>query len=190
MKTNLSLIHTSPVAIPPLMEYYSREAPEYEITNRLDDGVLRSFAAGDTGAAERSLARMIATARDLYAARLAMVTCSAVSRRMMEQLEAGAGIPVLKIDEPMAQRAVVLGNRVGVMVTFEPTAEPTRRLLLGAAADAGREIDLEFRVAPEAYKALLRGDSATHDRLLLEGVETLDGSGVDCIVLAQVSMAG
>jgi glutamate racemase len=187
MKTSIGLIHTSPVAIPPLAEYYQHEAPEYQITNLLDDGVLRYFSSNDEASIERSIGRMIATARDEHNARLVLVTCSALSRTTHRSLQRTARIPVLKIDEPMARCAVQAGRKIGVAATFEPTVEPTRRLLWDAAD--GQAIDLEFRVIPAAYAALRNGEAEAHDRFVLEGVEELAKSGVDCIVLAQVSMA-
>lgn len=187
MKTSIAFIHTSPVALPPLAEYYRREAPEFEVTNLLDDGVLRHFTANDESSIIRSLGRMISAAREEYQARLALVTCSALRRPTRLAIEQAAGIPVLKIDEPMADQAVRVGRRIGVAVTFEPTVEPTRELLLQAAN--GRELELDIRVMPEAYTALRSGDSAAHDRILLDGIHGLATAGVDCIVLAQVSMA-
>ena len=38
-------------------------------------------------------------------------------------------------------------------------------------------------------KALLRGDVAEHDRLLLDAAEQVERDGIDALVLAQVSMA-
>lgn len=189
MKTSIAFIHASPTAIAPLTSYYSREAPEYEITNLLDDGLLRSFAAGDTARAEQQIGRMIATARDEYGSTVAFVTCSALPLASIPRLADAVGIPVVKIDEEMARRATACGPRVGVAITFEPTIGPTRNLLLEAASLAGRQVELQIGVYPEAHRALLDGNPVEHDRLLLAGIQELDRAGVDCIVLAQVSMA-
>jgi hypothetical protein len=183
--STIAFVHTSPAAIPPLMRFYSSAAPDLEVVNLLEDGVLRLLTAGRRDDATRRLGTMIATARDTYDARLALVTCSSFTGAQLHSLNAGAGIPVLKIDQPMARRAAAAGSRIGVAVTFEPTVEPTRQLLLDESPGA----TLNFRIVPGAYTALLDGDSATHDRLLLDGVEELGRSGVDCVVLAQVSMA-
>jgi Asp/Glu/hydantoin racemase len=89
----------------------------------------------------------------------------------------------------MARRAVQAGRRIGVAATFPPTLVPTSRLLREAAAEAGAEIEIIEEVAPEAYKALLANDAATHDELLAAAVERLQHKGVSAVVLAQVSMA-
>ncbi|MGH9842919.1 MAG: aspartate/glutamate racemase family protein [Blastocatellia bacterium] len=189
MKRPIAFIHTSPAAIAPLVQFYSEAAPELEITNLLDDGILRLFAARHSEAAERRLAEMIGVAREAYGAEMALVTCSSVSGAMLEALRRAAGMPVLKIDEPMARQAVRMGRRIGVAVTFPPTLETTSQLLSDAAAEAGTEVEIVAEVAPEAYQALLSGDHAAHDDLLLAAIKRLDAQNVDAIVLAQVSMA-
>ena len=189
MPTPVSFLHTSPAAIPPLMQYYGEHAPDLEITNQLDDGLLRYFARGESGAAERRLAQMLATARDGYGARAAMITCSVVPPEVMASLVGSAGIPLLKIDNPMAEEAVKAGRRLGVVITFRPTTEPTTRLLRDAARNAGTQVELTNAVVPEAYEALLGGRADEHDRLLLAKIDELAGQGLDGIVLAQVSMA-
>jgi Asp/Glu/hydantoin racemase len=95
----------------------------------------------------------------------------------------------LKIDYPMARTAVRMGKRIGVAATFEPTLEPTRRLLDEAAIEAETSIEIIQEVAPEAYKALLANDTERHDELLLAAIEVLERRDVSAIVLAQVSMA-
>ena len=48
---------------------------------------------------------------------------------------------------------------------------------------------IDSELIPEAYDALLAGDTERHDRLLMAGVERLAARGAEVIVLAQVSMA-
>ena len=188
-KRSVAFIHTSPAAVGPLMQFYAGAAPELEITNLLDDGLLRLLAAGRAGVVSRRLGEMLRAAADTYAPELAMVTCSSVSREMTDSLAGDFPFPVLKIDYPMARRAVRSGRRIGVAATFPPTLVPTSRLLREAAAEAGAEIEIVEEVAPGAYEALLANDAATHDGLLAAAVENLQNRGVSAVVLAQVSMA-
>jgi aspartate/glutamate racemase len=185
----VALIHTSPAALGPVAQFYGEAAPELELTNLLDDGLLRLLAAGERVTALRRLGEMIAAARDTHGAELALITCSSVTMEMAAELRARLGLPILKIDYPMARLAVRTGRRIGVAATFPPTLVPTGSLLLAAAAEAGAEIELVKEVVPEAYQALLAGDHGRHDELLLGAIERLEGQGADAIVLAQVSMA-
>ncbi len=188
MKTPVSFLHTSPAAIGPLMQYYGEHAADLEITNQLEDGLLRLLSQGRADVVEQRVSQMLATARDVYGARAAMVTCSSVTPAIMAAVAPHAGIPLFKIDDPMAAEAVQSGRRIGVVMTFPPTQEPTSRLLLGAAAEAGREIELVPLLVPEAYQALLGGRAEEHDALLLPRIEAL-AREVSGVVLAQVSLA-
>lgn len=188
-KRRVAFIHTSPAAIGPLMQFYGGSAPELEITNLLDDGLLRLLSAGETGVARKRLAEMIGSAAEAYGPELAMITCSSVPREMSDGLARDFRMPVLKIDYPMARRAVRAGRRIGVAATFPPTLAPTSALLSEAAAEAGAEIEVVQEVEPEAYRALLANDTAAHDELLLAAIERLQDRGVAAVVLAQVSMA-
>ena len=189
MKRRITLLHASPAAVAPLMNYYSAAAPELEITNILEDGILRLLAAGNLSAVERRLHNMIAAAVEDYDAELVMMTCSSVPKGMLKALRDEAEVPLLKIDEPMARCAVSAGAHIGVAVTFPPTRETTHRLLQDAAEEAGVQVEISDEVLPLAYRALLAGDLETHDAVLLAGIDRLAESGAEAIVLAQVSMA-
>jgi aspartate/glutamate racemase len=108
---------------------------------------------------------------------------------MADSLAAEFTLPILKIDYPMARQAVAGGGKIGVAATFAPTLEPTTKLISEAAKDAGTTVEIVREVSPDAYKALLANDTATHDELLLALIEELEAQGVSVIVLAQVSMA-
>ncbi len=189
-KRKIALIHTSPAAIAPLMRFYTDAAPELEITNLLDDGLLRLLAAKKHATVEERLAEMLTIAVRIYGAELGMVTCSSVTKGMVERLTALFDPPILKIDYPMAREAVGAGRRrIGVAATFPPTIIPTSQLISEAAEEADMSIEIIQEVMPDAYDALLSGDDEAHDELLCAGVERLAAKGVDVIVLAQISMA-
>lgn len=189
MKRRVGFIHTSPAALAPLTEFYRDNAPELDINNLLDDGVLRLFSRGDEREAEHRLADMICACRDSYGAELCVVTCSAVSRSMIARLSDATGVPTIKIDEVLAHQAVAAGPRLGVLVTFPPTRAVIQRLLQDAAKEDGRPVELTFKLIPEAYEALGSGKYEQHDQHLLAGIGELAREPVDAIVFAQVSMA-
>jgi aspartate/glutamate racemase len=189
VKRKIAFIHTSPAAIGPLMQFYAESAPELEITNLLDDGLLRLLASKNITQAEHRLGDMIGAARLAYGSELAMVTCSSVSKEMIKDLSSTVDIPLLKIDYPMARKAVEMASRIGVAVTFRPTLETTSNLLNDAAAEAGRAIEILPEIVEEAYDALLAGDHASHDDMLLAGINRLAEQKVEVVLLAQVSMA-
>ena len=189
LKRRIAFVHTSPAALEPLKHFYAEAAPEMEITNLLDDGILRLFSAKSYDVAERRLMEMARAARDAYDSELIMITCSSVTKAILDQLRRTCDVPILKIDEPMARQAVQAGTKIGVAATFPPTIEPTCKLLADTAAQSGKAIDIVTHVIPDAYQALLAGDFATHDAQLLGAIDHLVSQQVDAVVLAQVSMA-
>jgi Asp/Glu/hydantoin racemase len=97
-------------------------------------------------------------------------------------------VPVLRVDRPLAEEAVAAGRRVGVIATLRTTLEPTADLVARCAAETGRAIELTARLCDGAFEALMSGNAARHDELVLAALEKLSAQ-VDVIVLAQASMA-
>ena len=95
---------------------------------------------------------------------------------------------MLRIDEPMADEAVRLGTRIGVVATLATTLEPTAELVARRAREAGKDVEVVSRVCDGAFDALAAGDRDRHDELVREGLRELIAD-VDVVVLAQASMA-
>ncbi|MBM3794893.1 MAG: hypothetical protein FJW31_12665 [Acidobacteria bacterium] len=182
----VALIHASRASVDPATHHYNTAAPELTTLNLLDDEVMGYLAALDLRRATRRLSEMIELARTEYGAAAALITCSALSRDAMRELRTQAKIPIVKIDEPMARRAAAAGHKIGIVATFPATVATTVELLHAAALVP---IQTTHLLAADALKALLRGDSLLHDRLLLEAAAEVEGEGIDTLVLAQVSMA-
>jgi Asp/Glu/hydantoin racemase len=116
-----------------------------------------------------------------------MVTCSSIG----PAVEAGAklmGVPVLRVDQPMADKAVAAGKKIGVIATLSTTLEPTADLIQRRAALAGKQIELTSKLVEGAFEALMAGDGATHDAKVAAALKELSQQ-VEVIVLAQASMA-
>jgi Asp/Glu/hydantoin racemase len=97
-------------------------------------------------------------------------------------------VPMLQIDRPMMEKAVATGKKIGLIGTLPSTMPSSERLLRQCAADAGKQIEVVPVLNGEAFKILRAGDPAKHNAMLLEDIKRLS-SQVDCIVLAQASMA-
>ena len=187
-KIPIAIVHATRASLEPVNRYYSAHAPQLDIFNLLDDGLMRYLDAVDMARAQKRFLAMLATARDEYGAKMAMLTCSAVPAATMETLRAwDRAFPVIKIDEPMAAKAVTFGETIGVLATFPATVATTQALILGAAE--GHPISMPTVCIPAALEALFDGDRARHDALVKAAAVEMAAGGVDGIVLAQVSMA-
>jgi Asp/Glu/hydantoin racemase len=116
-----------------------------------------------------------------------LVTCSSIGAAV-EASAPFSAVPVLRVDQPMADLAVQTGRRIGVIATLPTTLNPTADLVRRRAALAGKEIELTSRLCAGAFEALMSGDTATHDTLVAAALRELSAQ-VDVIVLAQASMA-
>ncbi len=188
MAMTLAFIHTSPVLVPLFTELAKRELAELDRFHMVDESLLRNtIQAGRlTRATTRRLAAMVGSARE-GGADAVLVTCSSIG----PAATTAAGLfdfPVMRVDEAMAEQAVGVGRRIGVAATLRTTLEPTVALLRDKAADAGRDVEIVEALAEGAFEAVMAGDAATHDRMLLDSLARL-AARVDVVVLAQASMA-
>ena len=185
----LALVHTAYPAIVAINRFYGQQAAELTLFNLLDDNVLRLFQQNENDAAESGLLAMLQRAVEVYQADAALVTCSCVSTEMAARLSDAVKVPVLKIDTAMAEAAVAVASRIGIVISNPPTLGPTSSLLQEFARKVGKHVDLLPEIVPAAYEALHRGDMATHDRMLEDAAQALLIRGAEAIVLAQVTMA-
>jgi Asp/Glu/hydantoin racemase len=166
----------------------SELAPQIDMFNIVDESLLQdTIRNGELSKTTiRRLVAYLALAQEA-GADLAMVTCSSIG----PAAEIGkllVNIPVLRVDEPMADKALESGQRIGVAATLRTTLTPTASLIQRKASAMGKDIIIISKLCPGAFDALLAGDTAQHDMLIKEGLQELIPQ-VDVVVLAQASMA-
>jgi Asp/Glu/hydantoin racemase len=184
----LGLIHTSATLVPVFAQLCKEKLPDVEVFNIADDSLVKGIrvAGSLTAQISRRVAGYLESA-ELAGADYIMVTCSSIG----PAVEAGAkltGVPVLRVDQPMADQAVQTGKRIGVIATLSTTLEPTADLIQRRAVIAGKPIELTSKLVDGAFEALMAGDGATHDAKVAAALKELSQQ-VDVIVLAQASMA-
>ncbi len=120
-------------------------------------------------------------------ASIVQCTCSSISP-CVEAIRPLAGIPVLKIDDAMIEKALSLGKRIGVAATAPTTLKPTTQLVHAKAAARNLDVKVDALLCEGAFVALSSGDTVTHDRLVSQGLRELMNRN-DVVILAQASMA-
>lgn len=185
--TRIAFLHTGAVVIPPVMALAGELLPDATPVNYLDDKIVADLRDPElSGSVEGRLENLVRAAKD-GGAELVMLTCSSISQ-LAAPLSERAGIPVLRIDEAMADIAVATGPRIAVIATLPTTSEPTTALIRERAELAGADPRISGEVVDGAFEAVASGDRDTHDRLVVAAIERWAGE-VDVIVLAQASMA-
>ena len=187
MKT-LGLIHTSATLIPVFQQLVQEHLPGVATFNIVDDSLVRNIAARGSVTPEiyKRVADYVASAEDSGADQI-LVTCSSIGAAVEAAAEQ-AGVPVLRVDQPMADMAVNTGKRIGVIATLPTTLEPTADLVQRRAAALGKEIELTSKLCEGAFEALMSGNAAKHDEMVANALRDLSKQ-VDVILLAQASMA-
>ena len=188
MSKTLALIHTSPVLVQSFNSLCARFLPGSPVFHMVDESLIKNTIAA--GSLQKVTIRRLVALVDSAAqagAGAVLVTCSSIG----EGVRVARGLfdfPVMRIDEPMAERAVAAGVRIGVLATLQTTLAPTVRLLEETAQARGCHREVVSRLCEGAFEAVLAGDVATHDGIVGAALAELAGA-VDVIVLAQASMA-
>ncbi|WP_200210994.1 aspartate/glutamate racemase family protein [Micromonospora coerulea] len=163
------------------------EVGPVDAVNIVDETLLRdTIEHGMLARTRRRVAAYAAFAEESGATAV-LVTCSSIGEAA-EQARAEVGIPIYRVDEPMAAQAVTAGGRIGVLATLAATLQPTRDLLRRTAGERGEPCKIRESVCPGAFDALRDGDASRHDEIVAAEVCRL-AAEVDVLVLAQASMA-
>ncbi|KWV51850.1 arylsulfatase [Bradyrhizobium macuxiense] len=177
----ITLIHALKHSIVPIEASFARLWPEARLMNLLDDS-LSADLAQDGKLTDRMTERFLTMGR--YAAGTGangiLFTCSAFGPCIEAVARAHAPMPVLKPNEAMIEQAVAKGKAIGLLSTFPPT-------LVSMPPEFPSSVTLVPKLAEGALAALDRGDSAEHDRIVVEAAKDL--RDCDLIALAQYSMA-
>lgn len=184
----LGLVHTSATLVPVFQKLCSEYLPGVNVFNIVDDSLIKDVITRNelTKLTSRRVVAHIGSA-EAAGADFILVTCSSIGAA----IEAAADlteVPVLRVDQPMADLAVKTGRKIGVIATLPTTLGPTSDLVKRRAAIAGKEIELTSRLCEGAFEALMSGNPEKHDEMVAKALVELSAE-VDVIVLAQASMS-
>ncbi len=184
----LGLVHTSATLVPVFAELCSKYLPGIKVFNIVDDSLIKNtIACGELTASTSKRVVNYAASAEEAGADYILFTCSSIGPAV-ETAATLTGVPVLRVDQPMADKAVQTGKRIGVIATLSTTLEPTSDLVRRRAIAAGKEIELKSVLCEGAFDALMSGNAATHDKKVGDALKQLLNE-VDVIILAQASMA-
>jgi Asp/Glu/hydantoin racemase len=188
MSPKLAMIHTVAGLVPAFDALCDELMPGVDRFHIADEGVLRmvSEAKGLTPELFRRVCED-ANCAEAAGADVILVTCSSISP-CVDVAQNMVSVPVLKIDQPMVDKAISIGSRVGVAATVVTTLGTTTELIKKRSEVAGQQTEVEAVLIEGAFDALLSGDADRHDQIVTEQLYRLMETN-DVIVLAQASMA-
>ena len=188
----IAFLHTSDAHIPTFAGLMEKLAPELGVHHLVDAPLLAdTMAVGEV--TEEILRRMEGRLSEASAtgAGLIVCTCSTLGGAA-EELGQASGLPVLRIDRAMAERAVDLGSPILVAACVASTVGPTGALLAQVADERGKTPVIETVVLEGAWERFEAGDLEGYYNTIAEGLRAAvdgTGGGPAVVVLAQASMA-
>jgi len=188
MSKKVAFVHTVVFLVECFNKLMAEALPEVKVFHIVDESLLQDMMSVGrlTPPIVRRLCSQIILARE-GGADLIMVTCGSISPGV-DVAKQIVDVPVLKIDEPMAEKAVEMGNTIGVLATASTTLTNSSELVKSKAELKGRSVKVKPLLCEEAFQALLKGSKEEHDRLVTEAALEL-AKNTDVVVLAQASMS-
>lgn len=188
----IALIHALNESIQPAHAAFAEHWPEAYCFDLLDTALAVDRA--ERGCLDKPIHRRIHDLADYARASSGhhgqtqgiLYTCSAFGPAI-DAVKQASPIPVLRPNEAAFEMALEHGARIGLVVTFGPSAVALESELLEMAAERGKIVEVTTVVAENALPALKRGDGESHDRLAAQAAASL--VDVDVIVLGQFSLS-
>jgi aspartate/glutamate racemase len=186
--TRVFAVHTALAMVEPVTNLFNKHLPDVKLNHIVDDSLIQEVIANNrvTPAVAKRLVNCYQMAVDA-SADVIFNTCSSIGE-ITQMARKMVSVPLLKIDDPMAELAVKSAHKIGVLATLPTTLAPTASLLKHMASEQNKQIEIVEGLADGAFQAVMSGDRETHDKLILKASEEVAGK-VDLIVLAQGSMA-
>ena len=184
----LTFFHTSPVHIKTFDALLASQALKPEVQHLVREDLLAAAkdARGVTpavAAGVEAVIRQVASSSGVI-----LCTCSTLGA-VAEGLAKKYSAPVLRVDRPMAERAVHLGEKIVVVAALASTLEPTRLLLEEAASGLTKDVEISLSLAETAWTYFEAGDISSYHKAVARHLERVEPEG-DVLVLAQASMMG
>lgn len=184
----VAAFYTAPTLVSRITAMFADMMPGVRLVNLVDEGYIGQVIRDGcvTAASARRLLHHYWSAEEAGADYI-FTTCSSIGDAT-EAARSFVKIPIVRIDEAMALQAVGTYRRIAVLATLPTTLGPTMRFVDLLAHRENREVVMVNGLAEGAFQALLAGDQATHNRLILETAAKL-ADEADVFLLAQGSMA-
>lgn len=172
----------------PFAKPFQEANPDIEIYNIMDDSLLVDTRKYD-GMTPTIASRMLnyAKAAENSGADGIIVTCTSVNQAT-KYIRPLLNIPIINIEEPVAEMAVQKGKKIGILATLPTSPKAIGAVIEEKAKEMGKEIEIVTSVADGAFELLCAGDREGHDEMCRKALYEL-AKKVDVIAFAQISMS-
>jgi Asp/Glu/hydantoin racemase len=188
----IALIHALEESVGPAREAFARHWSEAFAFDLLDTSL--AIDRAEAGRLDDDMMARFSSLADYAAAHAGkggrtagiLFTCSAFGPAI-DAVKAQAAIPVLRPNEAAFEAALSMGDKLGLVVSFEPSRASLEEELRAMAKERRRDVTIRTEVAAGALEALKAGHGDRHDILVADAAVRL--GDVDAIILGQFSLA-
>jgi aspartate/glutamate racemase len=141
MIRQIGLLHTVGFLADMFRNLFQETIPDVNSFHIVDEGIIKQLMENE--GLTPAIVRRIALQANLAVeagADLILFTCSSTSPAV-DTVRNLIDIPIMKIDDPLADKAVELGEKIGVITTAKTTLEPSINLISSRAAEKGKPVD-------------------------------------------------
>ena len=166
MKKTIAAIYTGKGLADPLQAVINRTLPDWRLISIIDDQIIGEVK--EAGAPTPEIYQRLISyykAVEAMGADVILNTCSSVGDVVYEGRKQ-VQVPIIRIDEAMARKAVSESSVIGVVATLRSTLDPTMRLLQIEAKKLGKTVTPVDGLADGAYQALVDGKPELHDECI------------------------
>jgi Asp/Glu/hydantoin racemase len=180
----IGLIHTIKATFQIMTEVCKEIIPVVKLNHFLDEEILKNEPYGIN--AERRLLGHIRMMEDEGASAV-LVVCNVLSP-LVDKIKEKTGLPLVKIDEVMVERAVEGGGRIAVIGNNEVSPRVCKGQIDKHAKSIGVPVRTEIVVEKRSLEARNCDDLEEHNRLIRECIEKA-AVRFDKVVLSQASLS-
>ena len=186
-KKKLVILNTNIMTLDMLNGICARIIPDVEVINIVDESLLRE--AKEKGVTPNILSKMsmYLQCAERSGADIILNQCSSVGEAV-DILKQFVKVPYIKIDKPMAEKAVEIGGNIAVIGTVASTLSPSCALIEETAKEKGKKVNVKPCLLDGVIDLLSTEEGKIkHDQLIIEEVYR-QAEENDVVVLAQASM--
>ncbi|WP_119254625.1 aspartate/glutamate racemase family protein [Shinella zoogloeoides] len=186
-RLRIIFVHTVAGLVEKFKSLTENEFPGIEFLHVVNESLLHDLLkSGPSPANTRRIVQQAVLAAEADA-RLVVFTCSSTSPAI-DIARTMVDVPIVKVDDPMAQKAASIGGRIAIVCTTQSTIAPSRALVEAHARSLDQPVEVEVRLVEGAFDALRAGRRDEHDGLVTAAAGEL-AARADVLVLAQASLA-
>lgn len=180
----IAVMNATKVSIDPV-DWAAKAYPEVQIFHFMDEGM--SWLGKQEGRiSETNLGRMIRLIRSAEELGVdgILLSCTIFSP-FIDRLRNCTDLPLVAADIGVFEKAARMYQKVGAIVSFEPTMESVAWVAERCRKLVNPDFDVEIRFAEGAFAAAAAGDTDAHNLAICKTAEMFEEK--DAIVLSQMS---